>query len=90
MDVVQAVAGYITKMVSAGDGSSASPTAKMKILLLDNETVGLLALSSPAAWRVVDDCVGAHNLHRYDPVGSPESPGVPHRVYSSLFRVLYL
>jgi hypothetical protein len=35
MDVVQAVSGYVTKMVSAGDGSG----GKMKILLLDQETV---------------------------------------------------
>lgn len=34
MDVVQAVAGYVSKMVAAGDGNS-----KMKILLLDSETV---------------------------------------------------
>lgn len=41
MDVVQAVSGYITKMVSAGDSASGSSPAKMKILLLDGETVGL-------------------------------------------------
>lgn len=35
MDVFQAVSGYITKMVSAGDGQAGS---KMKILLLDSET----------------------------------------------------
>jgi vacuolar protein sorting-associated protein 45 len=40
MDVAQAVSGYITKMVSAGDSASGS-AAKMKILLLDSETVGL-------------------------------------------------
>jgi vacuolar protein sorting-associated protein 45 len=42
MDIVQAVSGYITKMVSAGDSAATGTTAaKMKILLLDNETVGL-------------------------------------------------
>lgn len=46
MDIVQAVSGYITKMVSAGDSAAAGTSAaKMKILLLDNETVGLSALS---------------------------------------------
>lgn len=40
MDIVQAVSGYITKMVSAGDSSTGSQAAKMKILLLDSETVG--------------------------------------------------
>ncbi|CAM1510311.1 Fc.00g006460.m01.CDS01 [Cosmosporella sp. VM-42] len=39
MDVVQAVAGYISKMVTPSDTSS----AKMKILLLDRETVGIVS-----------------------------------------------
>lgn len=44
MDIVQAVSGYITKMVSVGDSAaSGTSAAKMKILLLDNETVGLSA-----------------------------------------------
>lgn len=44
MDIVQAVSGYITKMVSAGDSAAAGTSAaKMKILLLDNDTVGLSA-----------------------------------------------
>ena len=38
MDVFQAVSGYVTKMVSTGDGQAGSNTAKMKILLLDSET----------------------------------------------------
>ena len=40
MDVVQAVSGYITKMVSAGHFAHGTTGAKMKILLLDSETVG--------------------------------------------------
>lgn len=39
MDVSQAVAGYISKMVTPSDTSS----AKMKILLLDRETVGIVS-----------------------------------------------
>ena len=39
MDCCQAVAGYLTKMVTAGDSSTGSSSAKMKILLLDSETV---------------------------------------------------
>ena len=46
MDIVQAVSGYVTKMVSVGDTAAAGTSAaKMKVLLLDNETVGLSALS---------------------------------------------
>jgi vacuolar protein sorting-associated protein 45 len=41
MDVVAAVSGYIAKMVAVGDSSTTgSSSAKMKILLLDSETVG--------------------------------------------------
>ncbi len=39
MDVVQAVSGYISKMVAVGDGTAGTTAAKMKILLLDHETV---------------------------------------------------
>lgn len=41
MDVVQAVSGYISKIVSVGDNASGTPSAKMKILLLDSETVNI-------------------------------------------------
>ncbi|MCH1927759.1 hypothetical protein L6232_23475, partial [Shewanella sp. C31] len=42
MDVVAAVSGYISRMVSSGDPSApgSSSSAKMKIFLLDSETVG--------------------------------------------------
>lgn len=39
MDVVAAVSGYMSKMVTAGESASGS-SSKMKILLLDSETVG--------------------------------------------------
>jgi vacuolar protein sorting-associated protein 45 len=39
MDISQAVSGYITKMVSTGDAVQSQAASKMKILLLDNETV---------------------------------------------------
>ncbi|KAL8761407.1 MAG: hypothetical protein Q9184_002465 [Pyrenodesmia sp. 2 TL-2023] len=41
MDVVSAVSGYISKIALAGD--TASGTAKMKILLLDSETVPIVS-----------------------------------------------
>ncbi|EOO02818.1 putative vacuolar protein sorting-associated protein 45 protein [Phaeoacremonium minimum UCRPA7] len=43
MDVVQAVSGYISKMVSAGDTAAGAPSAKMKILLLDKDTVPIVS-----------------------------------------------
>lgn len=42
MDVVAAVSGYISKMVTAGESASGSSSTKMKILLLDSETVGIM------------------------------------------------
>lgn len=39
MDIMQSVSGYITKMVSAGDAGATGAAAKMKILLLDRDTV---------------------------------------------------
>jgi vacuolar protein sorting-associated protein 45 len=44
MDVASAISGYVSKMVSVGDSASGTATAKMKILLLDSETVSGLAL----------------------------------------------
>ncbi|KAF1346756.1 Sec1-like protein [Delphinella strobiligena] len=43
MDVFQAVSGYVTKIVSTGDGQAGSNAAKMKILLLDSETVPIVS-----------------------------------------------
>ncbi|KAI0395367.1 Sec1-like protein [Xylariaceae sp. FL0594] len=44
MEVVQAVSGYISKMVSAGDSATTGgPSAKMKILLLDRDTVPIVS-----------------------------------------------
>ncbi|KAL8668451.1 MAG: hypothetical protein Q9168_006921 [Polycauliona sp. 1 TL-2023] len=41
MDVISAVSGYISKIALAGDGASGS--SKMKILLLDSETVPIVS-----------------------------------------------
>jgi hypothetical protein len=41
MDVAVAVSGYVSKIVALGDGAAGS-SAKMKILLLDSETVGFV------------------------------------------------
>ena len=43
MDVAQAVSGYITRMVSPGDPSSTAQSAKMKVLLLDSDTVPIVS-----------------------------------------------
>jgi len=44
MDVVQAVSGYVSKMVTAGENpAGGAPSAKMKILLLDRDTVPFIS-----------------------------------------------
>lgn len=60
MDVFQTVSGYITKMVSAGDGQAGSGAAKMKILLLDNETVCNVITRTQCAGP--DHLLGAYSL----------------------------
>lgn len=63
MDVVAAVSGYITKMVTAGDSSSSS--SKMKILLLDSETVRYALL---VAGLVANVLLGPHCVDGHHPV----------------------
>ncbi|KAF2158124.1 vacuolar protein sorting-associated protein 45 [Myriangium duriaei CBS 260.36] len=46
MDVAQTVSGYVTRMVSAGDGNTAANAVKMKILLLDDETVPIISAAT--------------------------------------------
>ncbi|KAK3629379.1 vacuolar protein sorting-associated protein 45 [Elasticomyces elasticus] len=47
MDIFQTVTGYITKMVSTGDSNAtASGAAKMKILLLDRDTVPIVSAAT--------------------------------------------
>jgi hypothetical protein len=70
MDIAQAVSGYITKMVSVGDSTSGTQGAKMKVLLLDRDTVGLL-LNRYQCLRLYDQ--GSHCIHRYYPVRPSES-----------------
>lgn len=73
MDVVAAVSGYISKMVTAGESASGSSSTKMKILLLDSETVGL-ALDQPITGhdRLITDYPGIHCLDRHHPIRPPE------------------
>ena len=46
MDLAQATAGYLSKIVTAGDGLGTSSSAKMKILLLDKETVSIVSTAT--------------------------------------------
>ncbi|RKF63325.1 Vacuolar protein sorting-associated protein 45 [Erysiphe neolycopersici] len=43
MDLIQAVSGYVSRMVSEGDNVSGAISKKMKILLLDRDTVSIVS-----------------------------------------------
>ncbi|KAM0334077.1 hypothetical protein ACHAQA_001097 [Verticillium albo-atrum] len=43
MDVAQAVGTYVSRIISPSDGSSTGQSAKMKVLLLDRETVPIVS-----------------------------------------------
>lgn len=72
MDVVAAVSGYISKMVTASDSASASSSAKMKILLLDSETVRLALTKHIIGHdRLITFYPGIHCLDCHHPVRPP-------------------
>jgi vacuolar protein sorting-associated protein 45 len=64
MDVVQAVSGYISKMVAAGDSASGTPSAKMKILLLDSETVSIVSTA------ITQSALLNHEVYLIDRLGN--------------------
>ena len=87
MDVFQTVSGYITKMVSVGDGQTGSNAAKMKILLLDSETVR----SALRILRHKANCTGLDRIFRNHAIRPPEPRSLPHRVrYANAHRRVVL
>ncbi len=76
MDVVSAVSGYFSKMVSAGDNPSGGPSAKMKILLLDSETVRIL--SNKDFLQLTHIPTGFHRFHCDHTVRLTQPRGLPH------------
>lgn len=76
MDAFQAVSGYVSKMVSTGDGATASNAAKMKILLLDNDTVSRKAMYS-CLWLTLGP--GLRCIIGNNPIRSPKPPSLSDR-----------
>ncbi|KAI1812864.1 Sec1-like protein [Poronia punctata] len=72
MDVVQAVSGYINKMVSAGDGATGGPSAKMKILLLDRDTVPIVSTA------VTQSSLLNHEVYLTDRIDNPNREKMRH------------
>ncbi|KAF2086825.1 vacuolar protein sorting-associated protein 45 [Saccharata proteae CBS 121410] len=73
MDIVQAVSGYISKMVSAGDSAAAGTSAaKMKILLLDGETVSIVSTAT------TQSALLNHEVYLTDRLDSPTREKMRH------------
>ncbi|KXX75217.1 Vacuolar protein sorting-associated protein 45 [Madurella mycetomatis] len=72
MDVVQASAGYVTKMVSAGDSATGAPSAKMKILLLDRETLAFISTA------VTQSTLLNHEVYLMDRLDNPNREKMRH------------
>lgn len=75
MDVVAAASGYISKMVTVGESAGAS--SKMKILLLDSETVGDLYLASNILVSIANSYCDRSLLFR------PQLPSLPSSIMRS-------
>ncbi|KAI0883477.1 Sec1-like protein [Annulohypoxylon maeteangense] len=72
MDVVQAVSGYISKMVSAGDSAAGTPSAKMKILLLDKDTVPIVSTA------ITQSSLLNHEVYLTDRLDNPNREKMRH------------
>lgn len=72
MDVVQATSGYISKIVSAGDNASGAPSAKMKILLLDRETVPIVSTA------ITQSSLLNHEVYLIDRLDNPNREKMRH------------
>lgn len=72
MDVVQAVSGYISKIVSAGDSTSGTPSAKMKILLLDRETISIVSTA------ITQSALLNHEVYLIDRLDNPNREKMRH------------
>ncbi|KAF2720584.1 Sec1-like protein [Polychaeton citri CBS 116435] len=73
MDIQQSIAGYITKMMSAGDSpSNNNAVAKMKILLLDSETIPILSSAT------TQSALLNHNIYLSDRLDNSEREKMRH------------
>jgi len=72
MDVVQAASGYVTKMVTAGESATGAPSAKMKILLLDRETLPIISTA------VTQSALLNHEVYLMDRLDNPNREKMRH------------
>lgn len=71
MDVFSAVSGYISKMVTTGDTAGTNSSSKMKILLLDSETVGDATLFFFLKKIDLTGCIVTYRVDSHDTVCPP-------------------
>ncbi|KAK0722364.1 Sec1-like protein [Lasiosphaeria miniovina] len=73
MDVVSAAAGYVTKMVSTGDSTTSGvPSTKMKMLLLDRETMASISTA------VTQSALLNHEVYLVDRLDNPNRDKMRH------------
>jgi vacuolar protein sorting-associated protein 45 len=72
MDIAQAAAGYITKMVTSGDSPTPAAPAKMKILVLDRETVSIVSTA------MTQSCLLSHEVYLIDRLDNPAREKMRH------------
>lgn len=72
MDVVQAVSSYVSKMVSVGETPSGAPSAKMRILLLDSDTVSIVSTA------ITQSALLNHEVFLIDRLDNPKREKMRH------------
>lgn len=72
MDVVAAVSGYMSKVVSTGDSTSGGPSTKMKILLLDKDTVPVVSSA------ISQSALLGHEVYLIDRIDNPARDKMRH------------
>ncbi|KAJ0269824.1 hypothetical protein COL940_012150 [Colletotrichum noveboracense] len=72
MDVAQAVAGYVSRMVSSADPLSNTQSAKMKVLLLDRETVPIVSTA------ITQSSLLNHEVYLIDRIDNPSREKMRH------------
>ncbi|KAH6671622.1 Sec1-like protein [Plectosphaerella plurivora] len=72
MDVVQAVGNYVSRIISPNDSSSSGQSAKMKVLLLDRETVPIVSTA------VTQSTLLNHEVYLIDRLDNPNREKMRH------------
>src|SRR5690242_17693101 len=72
MDVAAAVQNYMSKIAGAGDGPAASSSSKMKILLLDSDTVSIVSTA------ITQSALLKHEVFLIDRLDNPSREKMRH------------